>query len=197
MSTWTSKVRLGLATALILAAMGAAADEPTVKVAPPKGFCISEGSGTTGLVLMGTCAGMKGAAAAPGGQPAILTAMIGPQGSGAPIEGQGAALQAFFSSSQGRAALSRSGRAGSVQVLQTAVIADADRGEVFILRVRDVTPFPGGQATEDYWRALLPLGDRMVTLTVLGLVAQPLEPKAGLALLRDFVAAMRRANRRL
>lgn len=189
MSTWTNSAG-SVILALLLSATAAPAE---VKVTPPPGYCVSPGGTEAGVVLMGSCAGMNGRPSGRRVPAAILTATIGPEGSAVPVDG--AALQAFFGSTAGRAALSRDGRAATVQVLETAVVADAGRGLAFILRVRDSAPFPGGRATEEYWRALLPLGDRMVTLTVLGLAAQPMEPAAGLALLRDFIASMRRANR--
>ena len=74
------------------------------------------------------------------------------------------------------------------EVLETAVLPDPRNGPAFALRARDVAPFPGGRATDDYWRAMMPVGDRMVTLTVMGLAAAPLSREAGLDLLREWRA---------
>lgn len=197
MSTWTSRVRR--AALLLLVAVpvsGAAAEDAGVRIAAPRGYCISESDAAAGIVLIGTCAGMKGAARSPrSAPPAILTATVGPGGSAIVIDGNESELSAFFTSPQGHRALSRSGRASSVVVLETAVLPDARNGPAFLLRARDIAPFPGGRATDDYWRALMPVGDRMITLTVLGLQAAPLDRDTGLGLLRDFVTSMRRANR--
>lgn len=203
MSTWTSRSsRVALCSVgLVLACLAAApvafaADDPGVRVVPPRGFCISEGNVQQGLVLIGTCAAVQGGTdfgrAEP---PAILTATVGPPGSAMPIEGQAEVLTGFFTSTAGRRALSRSGRADTVEILEAVVLPDRRFGPAFALHARDTAPFPGGRASADYWRALFPVGSQMVTLTVTGLVADPMDRDAGLALLREFVAAIYRANR--
>jgi hypothetical protein len=173
-----------------------AADGPGVRVVPPRGFCISEGNEQQGLVLIGTCAAVRGGAGfGRADVPAILTATVGPPGSAMPIEGQAEVLTGFFTSAAGRRALSRSGRAETVEILEAVILPDRRFGPAFALHARDTAPFPGGKASADYWRALFPLGSQMVTLTVTGLVAYPMDRDAGLALLREFVAAIYRANR--
>ncbi|MBD3763564.1 MAG: hypothetical protein IE927_02200, partial [Rhodobacterales bacterium] len=169
-------------------------------VAAPRGYCIEQSDQPDpGFVLIGTCQGMRLAGiplpafTGRARHPAILTAAVGLPGTALPLTGAEAELTAFFRSADGRAALSRSGQAPLVRV-DEARLLDADRGGVFALWLTDDSPLPGGQATAEYWRALMPVRDRMVTLTVTGLRERPVTRDEGLEVLTDFVAAIRRAN---
>jgi hypothetical protein len=59
--------------------------------------------------------------------------------------------------------------------------------DAFLLHVRD-------RAVGDYWRAILGLRGRLVTLSVSGPEGKPLEAAKGRGLLDAAVAALRRAN---
>ncbi|MDZ4095319.1 MAG: cation transport ATPase [Paracoccaceae bacterium] len=159
-----------------------------INVAAPAGYCIDPAGvmerNATALALIGRCAGATPATRA------ILTATVGGKGSGVGIAGQGVELARFFTSSAGRAALSRSGRARTVQVLETLAFGDA-----FLIRLTDTSPNPYGPGQKESWRAVLGLGGRLVTLTVTGTTAAPLNRDTGRALLGAFLAAMQEANR--
>ncbi|WP_232520652.1 cation transport ATPase [Rhodobacter sp. CZR27] len=172
---------LGLALAM---AAGAALAAQGVHVAAPAGYCIDrEASAGHGLVLMGRC---EGDSERP---PAILTAVVGPSGSGMDVRARGQELAAFFSSTEGRAALSRSGNARRVELLEAR-----GRGEAFLLRLRDTSPGHHGQT--EGWRAVLSLNGRLVTLTATGTGAAPLSRENGKRLIGAFVDAMEAANPR-
>jgi len=158
-----------------------------VTVAGPKGYCVEPTAvleaADTALVLIGRCQG----GAADRHAPAILSVAVGEVGSGLDVASSGAALARFFGSEPGRAALSRSGRAATVTVLETLAV-----GDVFVIRLNDTGPDP--TASPESWRAVLTLAGRLVTLTVTGTIEAPLDPEAGRALLDRFTQAMQAAN---
>lgn len=195
-------MRLPLPALCLLAALlagcvapgGAGRPQPVLagalRVAPPAGYCIAptarQEQDDSALVLMGRCAGQTGKA------PALLTATIGPAGSASGIDPatDGTQIAAFFTSDKGRAALSRRGRAEDVTVNRMA-----RQGGALLLHLSDRGQAQDGTSVQpDNWRALLPLGGRLVTLTVNGLQTAPLSPEAGQTLIGAFAAAMRQAN---
>ena len=151
-----------------------------ITVAAPRGYCVDPAAtreqGDTAVVLMGRCK------FAPAVAPALLTMSIGPAASSGAMAAGGAALTEYFTSPAGRAALSRSGRAQDVTVIE-ARMADG----AYLLRL-------GDRAVGDYWRAVVGLNGRLVTLSVNGAQGAPLNPEAGRALLDAALAALRRAN---
>lgn len=161
-----------------------------VRIAAPGGYCIDPAAGLqaadTALVLIGRCTGGPGTLRAP----AILTIAVGRQGTGFEVATSGDELTAFFSSDQGRAALSHTGRAKTVTLLETLVVREA-----FLMRLRDSSPNPDSPGQAESWRAVLAVAGRLVTLTVTGTTRSPLSRDAGRALLDRFVAAMQAANR--
>lgn len=206
MCTWTSSRARRAALAAALAAIlpgclpdalvpGAApvADPPpgptlladAVSVSAPAGWCPDTRAGrsdeTGSFLLFAPCR------ANPPPSPAILTiSVLGAVEAGAVDP---ARLESFFRSEIGRAALSRSGDADSLRVLQTGV-----EGDGFFLHVRDTADLPGAQVAPEAWRAVLPLSGRLVALTALS-PAEPRVPPATLrAVLDAFVAEMRAVN---
>lgn len=151
-----------------------------VVAAAPAGYCIAPGAGQrqadSAVVIMGRCSA-TGAAV-----PAVLTLTVGQAGSAGAMVGGGQALADFFTSDAGRAALSRSGRAGDVQVL-----AATGGQEAFLLQVRD-------RVAGEYWRGIAGLRGRLVTVTAAGPEGQALEAAQGRALVEAALAALRRAN---
>lgn len=210
MSTWTSKAVLALA-ALGVMSLGAcvAPDGSTgpsfaaltaalrkrqvldgaLTLSPPQGYCIDPGGVTeqddSAIALMGRCA------TAPTRAKAVLTAAIAPAGTGFDVASSGQELAAFFSSREGRAALSQGGSARSVTVHQ-AIGAE----EVFLLRFTDQSLSDESVPMQpERWRAVMVLRGRLVTLTVGGTVKAPLTTEDGRNLLDAFITAMKTANR--
>ncbi|MDT8858076.1 cation transport ATPase [Paracoccaceae bacterium Fryx2] len=203
MSTWTSRLRPGLMLAAAvpllaacLAAGGALQSRPVLggalTVAAPPGYCIDPAGvlerQDTAIVLIGRCA-VTGETQVPQAR-AILTVAVGGAGSGAGISGGGAQLAAFFKSPQGRAALSRSGRAASVTLHEALVVGDA-----FLMRLTDTSPGGDSRGQPESWRAVLDVEGRLVTLSVSGPAGAPMDPAAGRRLTDRFLAAMQAANR--
>lgn len=163
-----------------------------VTLAAPQGYCIETRSrlekDDSALLLIGRCAGETARS------PAVLTATVGQAGSaqGIDVEGGGAEIAAFFRSERGRMALSRRGRAADVTVHQVSGIKGA-----LLLRFSDRGPTRGKAPLQpDGWRALMPVGDRLVTLTVTGLQSSPMGVETGRALIGEYVDAVRAANRK-
>jgi hypothetical protein len=124
----------------------------TVQVGVPRGYCIDRRAGReaddTAVIVMGRCRTDVDAA------PAVLTTAIGPAASGGVLGGGGAALAAYFTSDAGRAALSRTGRADDVAILQAKMV-----GPAFVLRIAD-------RNAGTYWRGVESVAGRLVTVTV-------------------------------
>jgi hypothetical protein len=151
-----------------------------VVAAAPAGYCIAPGAGQRGedsaVVLMGRCSAGSEA------DPAVLTLSVGAAGSAGAMAAGGEALVAFFQSDEGRAMLSREGRADDVQVREAVGVGDA-----FLMHVAD-------RAVGDYWRALAGVRGRLVTISASGPEGQALPAGKGRALVEAAVAALRRAN---
>lgn len=166
-----------------------------VVIVGPSGYCIDPAATRDGpdgaFVLFGTCAALAGSRAA--GQPekpALLTVSVLP---GAPddatFSGSFPALTAFFRSEPGRAALSRSGEAGDVSV--EAVVAS---GGALLLELRDLSAARGQPVEPEYWRAVLALEGRMVTVSALGLRGSPLSSAEKRRTLEALIDRIRAAN---
>ena len=96
-------------------------------------------------------------------------------------------LTAFLETMPGRAQLSRSGDPADVTVEQ-ATFAE---GVIWLLIHDEGNP---RSFDETYWRAILPIAGRVVTLSVLAAAEHPFERDSGLSILRGFVMRMRAAN---
>ncbi|MCB2125870.1 MAG: hypothetical protein H6897_16460 [Rhodobacteraceae bacterium] len=206
MSTWTSRAAAllpALALSACVAGMAPTGSAPravavaggAVTATGPAGYCVdraaSRGGAEGSFVLFGTCAALSGTPA-PGqpAKPAVLTASVVP---GAPDEATFAAafpaMARFFGSDPGRAALSRSGKAGTVDVG-----AVSSRDAVIYLSLTDSAAGPGQAVAPDYWRAILALRGHLVTLSVMSLADRPLTSADKRRILDAFVARMRAAN---
>jgi hypothetical protein len=200
MSTWISKgARL---VTLILAVAGCvpgdlaqiaapglsriAVSGGAVVIAGPAGFCIDRDASRDGngnaFVLLGPC-GVTGQA------PVLLTASVLAGGPSAqPLVAAFPDMAKFLQSDAGRAALSRSGRAGDVTVAEVLAVSD-----VMYVRVQDQSGTDGPPVEPEYWRAIFSVKGRIVTLSALGLSGRPVPAEAK----RNdaFVARVRRENR--
>ncbi len=209
MSTWTSETGAGrgvwLPAVLVLFLAGCfeaaplsrfsareAVPGPTslpvlggVTVAGPDGYCVDTSSTVEGaseaFVLLIRCrAGER--------RRPVLTATVTalPAASASGAENLSALLEAVTGEA-GRGHLSRSGRAEDVRIDAATVEAGA-----IWLRIHD-RGSPEAFAP-DYWRAILPVAERVVTLSVLDARAAPASPDEGRAILRGFTERMQAAN---
>lgn len=165
-----------------------------VVISGPEGYCIDKAAARDGasgaFVLLGSCASLaQSASAEQPVAPAVLTASVSPPGA-QPVGGQLAALNSYFASAEGRAALSRSGRAQAVQIVRAW-----GSGGVFFLVAQDSSPSGSQNLQPTFWRAVFDVKGRIVTLNVAGLKSRPLSPEAGRATLEAFVRQVQRENR--
>lgn len=192
MSTWISKSSpLGFGVILSLSACVAMESGPPgarsatimngeIRVPAPSGYCVDRAASQTtemaAVIIMGRC---SDTASVP---PAAITATIGAAGSAAVLTAGTQALADYFATADGRAALSRSGQASAVTVHE---IGSADGAVVLHLTDR---------AVGEYWRAVLGLRGRLVTLAVTPPDGQPLSVAEGRALLLRAISGLRAAN---
>ena len=195
MSTWTSKVLLAVAGMSLAACTGSidvgrAAPEViavagrSVAVGGPPGYCVDRAASRDGVkafVLLGSCASI---ARDPDGDkpesPGIMTVVVSSDPATVQaVAGRRSDLMDFFRSEAGRASLSRVGRAETVRVsnLQTA-------GGALYIRARDSSAGPLPGMSDDYWRALLDVNGRLVTISVIGFEDQPMSSEEGFRLIR-------------
>lgn len=176
---------------------GASAPPTTIQLADgmvvkgTNGWCVDPGSskpsGTTAVVVLGSCAAIGQNALAPQPDvPGVVTVSVERDAAGAPTPEQ---LETFFISAPGRAALARDGQAESVEILETR--AGEDR---LILHTADRSALPG--ASPRTWRALFALGGRFVSVSLYGVSDKPIAPEDGLATLEAQVDQLIAANSR-
>lgn len=164
----------------------------TFTIVGPKGFCVDEGAtretSTGAFVLLGSCAAISGDQRdAKPKTPAVLTASVAP--AQAPLEPESLErLAGFFTTQEGLAALARSEDATDVAILDLSRSDD-----LMLVHARDGAQH--GDTAGDYWRGVFTTAGQLVTITVSGFRAAPLDEKTGAALARDFANAIRRANR--
>jgi len=161
-----------------------------VVVQGPPGYCVdpdtAEDRRSGAFVMLGNCAVLKG-----GNGPdaaGVLTAMVSPPAD-PPQRPSPARLQSFFTSPDGRGVLAHDGRPGSVTILSTEASDD-----VLFLEIRDESEGRPASLSDRAWRAVFPLADRLVALSVTAHRERPLASAEAREVLGAFVAAMKRAN---
>ncbi|MBN2907654.1 MAG: hypothetical protein JXJ18_13170 [Rhodobacteraceae bacterium] len=170
----------------------------TVTIAGPQGFCIDGRASRDGadgaFVLMASCAAITRNRKAPvPPEEALLTASVSPQpGPGGSAKDRALVLKRYFASDEGRAALARDGRPGSI-----AIDEMRDRDGLFLIHARDRSAGLASGLRDDFWRAIFEVNGRIVTASVVGMEAQPFSTSTGLNILRDFAARIRTESARL
>jgi hypothetical protein len=168
--------------------------ERSVVVAGPPGYCVDQTATRDrpggAFVLLGSCASIARDASRPHPvRPGVLTVTVSEDTMSTAETGVLLdALRGYFRTEDGRAALSRSGRPDQVEVLETRI----DDGALY-LHARDASGPARGMA-DDYWRALMRVNERLVTLSVNAYSTAPLSDRAGLSTLDDFASRIRAAN---
>lgn len=165
----------------------------SVVIAGPPGYCVDKSStrdsNTGAFVLLGSCASISNSVLAKAPQtPGLLTASVS-SASDTEIARSLDRLESFFESDAGRAALARDGRAQSVQVLETRKTENA-----FHIHARDSSANTIAGITEDYWRGLLDVRGRIVTVSVVGFAGKPMSPSNGLSTLDAFATRILQEN---
>jgi len=165
-----------------------------VTIAGPHGFCVdpteTREKRKSTFVVLGSCAAISNAAHLPEPQvPAILMATVSPKTNGAPIATSTAALKRFFESDAGRAALSRDGKAETVEVIETL-----GRNGAFYIHARDSSTDTLAGAGGEYWRALFNVKGRIVSASVVSLKEFPISKTEGFNTLGAFADRIKAQN---
>lgn len=208
MSTWTSRLLfaaagLGLAACAGGVEVGRAAPEViavagrSVAVGGPPGYCVDPAASRDGVkafVLLGSCASIARDPEAERPEiPGIMTVVVSSDpGTVAAIAEPDELLADYVRSDAGRAALSRDGRAETVRV------ADIRRQDgVLFIRARDTSAptLPG--MSDEYWRALLKVNGRLVTVSIVGFETRPMPSETGFRLVRTATARIVSESARL
>ncbi|MGS4945325.1 hypothetical protein ACVDG3_07585 [Meridianimarinicoccus sp. RP-17] len=162
-----------------------------VTVVGPEGYCVDPGSSAErpagSFVMLGSCATLRGTGEGPG-RPAVLTALVSPP-SDPPLVPTVAELERFFRSTAGQAALAHDGNADSVTLLEIEA-----RDPILFLKLRDSSAARPAELSDRSWRAIFPLRDRLVALSVAGHDDLPVNDADMRRTLDRFVAALRAAN---
>ena len=166
-----------------------------VVIAGPPGYCVdttaTKDTGNGAFVLLGSCASVaNNNRLANPANAGMLTASVSGEND-AQISGAFDQLESFFRSSNGRAALARDGKAGSVRILETRKKNDA-----FYVRARDTSKNTIAGISQDYWRGLFDVNGRIVTVSVVGFETRPMSGAAGLATLDAFTVRIQQDNAR-
>lgn len=170
------------------------AETRDVVIKGPQGFCIDKENSQTdtdpAFVLLGNCAALgRGFNLHQPTARALLTASVSNGGSEGMVANTMPALDQFFRSDDGKAALSRSSDPESVEILDTFAQEDS-----YYLHANDTSePIVPGAANE-YWRSYFDIGDQIVAVSVIATTDQPLSPEESLNLVKSFAAEIRTAN---
>lgn len=166
-----------------------------INIAAPPGFCIDRHSTNVtpegAFVLVSDC-GLLGnrTRAATKTIGAAMTASISTQGLGAGGTAQSLAeVEAFASTSEGRAVLGRSGQVSRIRILDTQT-----KGDVLYILVEDRGAQPVAGVERQFWRAFLEVKGRMTALSVLGFQGSGVSPQQSLNYLASFATAIQQAN---
>jgi len=165
-----------------------------VVIAGPHGFCVdpteTKDSANSAFVLLGSCAAISNASHRPNPDiPAILMATVSRKTESAPIASSMTTLTRFFKSEAGRAALSRDGKAKTVEVIETL-----GRNDVFYIHARDSSTDTLVGAGDEYWRALFNVKGRIVSVSVVWLEDHPISTAEGFETLGEFTNRIKREN---
>ena len=108
---------------------------------------------------------------------------------GDPIADAFPAMKAFFRSEEGRAALSRTGDAATVKLLDAG-----GKGDVFYIHARDRSASFVPVVSDEYWRAIFNVNGRIVSASVMALRDRSMSSDAARLLLDGFVSRIKAAN---
>lgn len=157
-------------------------------IAGAEGWCVDSASSQTGdaraVVVLGSCAAIAGADYATPDIDGVVTVSVDAAGAASPSLD---ALESFFSTEAGRAALARNGQANSVDILNMDV-----RDNMLVLHAADESTGPG--MAPEVWRALFDLDGRFVSVSVFVVADQQIAPELGRATLADQVEELRSKN---
>lgn len=158
-------------------------------IAGSEGWCVDQASSRAGadraVVVLGSCAAIAGndRAAAPDVDGVVTVSVDAAEVAPPPLE----ALESFFATEAGRAALARDGQAESIEIVE---MSQSDG--MLLVHAADRSASSGIAA--DFWRALFDLDGRLVSVTLFGVEDDPISPDLGRSTLSAQVASLRDVN---
>lgn len=163
-----------------------------ITITGPAGYCLDSSATrerSDGVfVMLGNCTRLYRHAQQSPEISAVLTALVSAP-SDAPQSPSPDALERYFRSEDGRAALSVDNRAETVEIQE----GHAQDG-VLLLQLRDSSTERPAGLSDSTWRAVFALGNRLVSLAVTAHVEEPIDTEQSRQLLNSFIAAMQAAN---
>lgn len=166
-----------------------------VTVTGPSGYCVDRNATRArvqpAFVMLASCAAVSRNADAPAPRvPALLTATVANQTAPVPAsEIESETFRAFFTSTDGRAALARDGRADSVEILDMF-----RQSGVFFIHANDHSAVTETNLREDFWRAIFDVNGRTVSASLFVFRNRPISDDAGLSTLNEFASRIRAAS---
>lgn len=164
--------------------------QKSVLISGPKGYCIdpsaTRDSADSAFVLLGACEAIAGQGG--GADAGLLLASLTTSGQGQ-VAGATDQLAAYFASDAGRAALSRSGDADAVKLLDHRV-----EGDALYLHLRDTSQASLAGVAPEYWRGMFDVNGHIATVSVMDFAQAPNQPSTGLNRARAFRRNIRAAN---
>lgn len=161
-----------------------------VQVRGPQGYCVDQRASRArdGFAVLAGCAIVSDHAAEMPVIDGLLTVQFGAENT-ASVAGNEAGFASFIASDAGRALLASNGNAANVGRVVTTV----GRGSV-IARFEDRSgPVVAGTAGTQ-WRGFMDIGDRMVTVSVMGFARKPMTQAQAERLLVGAMAELRQVN---
>lgn len=161
----------------------------------PWGYCADPATirneGRGGFALLGNCATVTGRVFVPQpGDRVVLTVAVRPRRPGVPsIAEEIETLDAFFTSAAGRRALSLSGDAAAVEVVETR----AEDG-IFYVLAREAGRPPAPGLADAWWRAYFDVGTHVVSLGAIGTDETELADTRALTILKRLALRIRKAS---
>ena len=151
----------------------------------PSGYCVDSQTSRPAddFAVLAPCATLGTDAPAPS-VVGLVTVQAGDAGSGS-IAADEASLRDFLVTNAGKSLLSQSGTAADIRILSTQAFDDqvmvhfSDQGEPLVKGLQD-----------EEWRAFRDVDGRLVTISVRGLAAAPLQDGPGASLLKEVIAGV-------
>lgn len=172
------------------AAREIAVADKSILISGPKGYCIdpaaTRDAAGGAFVLLGACGALDGQGG--GADAGLLLASLTAAGQGR-VKGATDQLVTYFASPEGRAALSRSGDAEAVKLLDHRV-----EGDALYLHLRDTSQASLAGVAPEYWRGMFDVNGHIATVSVMDFAQAPSEASDGLQRARAFRRKIRAAN---
>ena len=163
----------------------------TVQVTGPSGYCVdtaeTKDTAQSAFVVLARCDALAAGSSRPS-TPGLLTVAVTRRANNNAALPEASQLAAFAATLEGRAALSSTGRAVDLEVLETS-IADG----FFAMRGHDHSP-PSSSFGSEHWRALFDVSGHVVSARVNSFSGQPMSAQSGFGTLNALARGIKADN---